>query len=299
MGPAVAAIADLWYIHRESILAGVGVCLLVVAAAAVTTGTDSASTQELATVVLRTLAVPVVLVVAVTYVLGRWYWFDEDASWRELTPEGLAVAGALSVCMAIALGGPAADSGSGPTRGIDPAAVTGDATATRRLQGSGFTASYPSDWTMETGRVGKAHFMRYAMSTGGSAVNRAGIAGPGELGLSVYVTPADSFAHPPSEASDPSELLSSVVGIPDAASNVRRADIDTLTLGGQPAVSGAIAYTYKGTQIIQDDVVAPRQGRVFLVEVNRISSLATEGDAALHEFLESWRWSVSAPRATS
>ena len=294
----MSLVLDLWYLHRESLLYAAGAALLAAAALLVLVGASEPSVT-VAGDIFRNFALPVIGAAVLTYAVRRWYWLDEDASWRELTPEGVAVAGALSVCMALFLGTPVSGSSatSLPAPAAPPAtasapaayAAPGEPTETQALSAPGFTAAYPRGWSEET--TERPHDMtRWSMSSG-SPVNGVGIAGPDDLALSVYVFPFDSISHPPDE-SDLYELLSRVVGTPEAAQNLRPTRAKYLTLGGQEAISVAFAYDYKGRSIIQNDVVAVHDDQVYFIELNRDSSMASEGTNVMHLFLRTWQWSL-------
>jgi hypothetical protein len=98
-------LTDLWYLHREAILRIAGACMLIAAAAVViATARGAVGGYEVgatAGLVLRTIAVPVVGVGVVGYLVRRWYWYEDEASWRELTPESIAVAGSISLALAL------------------------------------------------------------------------------------------------------------------------------------------------------------------------------------------------------
>ena len=108
-------LADLWYLHREAILRIAGVCMLIAAGVVVIAGARGSAdgayeAGATAGVVFRNLAVPLVVAAVAGYLVRRWYWYDESASWRELTPESVAIAGALSLALAVIGGGAASES---------------------------------------------------------------------------------------------------------------------------------------------------------------------------------------------
>jgi hypothetical protein len=110
----VGFLADLWYLHREAILRVAGVCLLIAAAFVVIAGAPGAVAEpyelgQTAGVLFRNLAIPLIAVATVAYAIQRWYWYDDDASWGRLSPESVAVAGALSLALAVIGGAPGAD----------------------------------------------------------------------------------------------------------------------------------------------------------------------------------------------
>ena len=116
MHKSVGVLSDRWYLHREAILRIAGVVMLIVAAAVVIAGAGASPA-----ILLRNLAAPVIGVATVAYLVRRWYWYDEGARWDRLSPESIAIAGALSVVLAVIAGAPASGS---PDRASIESAIT-------------------------------------------------------------------------------------------------------------------------------------------------------------------------------
>ena len=107
----MGVIFDVWDLHRERILQIGGILLCVLAAALVVADgigqdRDSYETGSLLGTVTRNFIVPVLLATLSVYAVRRFYWYEEEASWKQVTPEAWAIAGVLSVVLAVALGAP-------------------------------------------------------------------------------------------------------------------------------------------------------------------------------------------------
>jgi hypothetical protein len=77
-------------------------------------------------VATRNVFVGIVGGAIVKYLIDRFYWYDEEASWRNITPEVLACGGVVAVVLVIVLGGP------GGGQAVANPALVGDCSESQR-----------------------------------------------------------------------------------------------------------------------------------------------------------------------
>lgn len=110
----MGAIIDLWHLHRDRILQGGGILLCVLAVALVLadgigTERDGYETGKLLGTATRNVVLAVIVATLGVYAVRRYYWHEDGASWKQITPEASAIAGVLAVILAVALGAPQTD----------------------------------------------------------------------------------------------------------------------------------------------------------------------------------------------
>jgi len=161
-----------------------------------------------------------------------------------------------------------------------------------------FTTSYEPGWSL-TSEAGLRGSHRYQLSSTGAAVDRLGIPATGAVGITIDESAPSILASArlPSAASGgaPSlsalELLPIVVGVPRGAVGVQRTGAPRrITLDGAEAGEESYAYTYRGRTNVQADVLAQREGRIVLVELDAEPTLARGSQEGLEAVTLGWRW---------
>jgi len=62
------------------------------------------------------------------------------------------------------------------------------------------------------------------------------------------------------------------------------------SLAGAEAAIESFGYTYRGVGDVEVDLLAGRDGDVFLLELNTEPALAAQGEAAFETVAKHWRW---------
>jgi hypothetical protein len=162
-----------------------------------------------------------------------------------------------------------------------------------------FSTSYSSGWSVSSkhNATGAALFQ---LSSTGAKVNGLGIAPAGTVAVTIAQTPLSFFstghlvgAGPDIAASSQSaiELLPHMVGTPGGAQRViLAASPARSSLAGAEAAIESYGYAYRGVGDLQVDLLARRDGDVFLLELNTEPALAAQGEAALETIAKHWRW---------
>jgi hypothetical protein len=169
----------------------------------------------------------------------------------------------------------------------------------KRLDGGLFSTSYSGGWSVSSKHNATGAAL-YQLSSTGAKVNGLGIAPAGTVAVTIAQTPLSFFstghligAGPDTAASSQStvELLPHVVGTPGGAQRVvLAAPPARSSLAGAEAAIESYGYTYRGVGDVQVDLLARRDGDVFLLELNTEPALAAEGEAALETIAKHWRW---------
>ena len=94
-----------WHIHREGIFKACGVVLCMASMVIVLSTPHNGEMNLLMGTAFRNVVAGLVLAALVSYIWRRLYW-HERASWLRITPEAAALAGIVSLTLALALGGP-------------------------------------------------------------------------------------------------------------------------------------------------------------------------------------------------
>jgi hypothetical protein len=101
---------DLWHIHRDVLLRVAGVVLLIGSAALIAAqGPGAESGYELGKTIgtiFRNAVLGLVAGATVIYLVDRFYWRDDSASWTTLTPGAVALGGVAALLLAVAAGPP-------------------------------------------------------------------------------------------------------------------------------------------------------------------------------------------------
>jgi hypothetical protein len=179
-----------------------------------------------------------------------------------------------------------------PAHGDAPAAVpvaraSSSSASTSSVRAGSFTASYPASWRLRSARRHGAR--RYQLSSTGAAIGGLGIGPAGTVGVtideSLPSTRLGAFAH------DAARLLPLSVGTPRTALDLAlSAPPRTVQLGGEEAAEESYAYTYKGHQNVQSDVLAVHDDRLVLVELDGEPNAARTAQAGFEALMRSWRW---------
>jgi hypothetical protein len=159
--------------------------------------------------------------------------------------------------------------------------------STSSVRTGSFTASYPASWRLTSAlRHGGR---RYQLSSTGAAIGGLGIGPAGTVGVTIDEsrpsTRLGAFAH------DAARLLPLSVGTPRAALDLARsAPPRTVQLGGEEAAEESYAYTFRGHQNVQSDVLAIHDDRLVLVELAGEPNAARAAQAGFEALMRSWRW---------
>jgi hypothetical protein len=172
------------------------------------------------------------------------------------------------------------------------AGVAGAADGGKAVKGAGFATTAPSGWSV-TPKTAPGQ-RTFALATPGAKLDGVGVPSAGGQGITVMEQTASAAAKAIKKKTLPSSpvaLLKEIVGTPTAASHVRVVvSARAAKLKGARAAVATFSYTYKKREIMQQDVVAVRKGRVYFVEVDAEAAQAKAGSKALAGVLTRWRW---------
>lgn len=110
---------DLWYLHRERILQGVGALGAMASVLVVALGIDvDEGAYELGWAIgvsMRGVIFGFIGAALIFYLIDRFYWYDAEASWKRLRPEAAACGGVAALAISLAFG-----AGSTDPKRVDP-----------------------------------------------------------------------------------------------------------------------------------------------------------------------------------
>jgi hypothetical protein len=164
------------------------------------------------------------------------------------------------------------------------AVLTGAAPAgAADVVGRSFRAPVPDGWTSAT--VSRSGARAFSLASKGR-LDSANIPAKGRLGIATLEAPLTAAGRRMSV----SELASGVVGVPRAATDVRRAGRGATTVNGQKAVSVRVTYLFKGRRLAQRSVVTRRGTRLIYIEAIADASRGTASARVLQTYVSGWRW---------
>jgi hypothetical protein len=168
-------------------------------------------------------------------------------------------------------------------------------TTATSIQAPSFTAPVPGGWTVRAQSNSKgAH--QFQLGSTKAPINGVGIGPAGTVAVTVteYGLPAlarGRIAGKPASSYSPVALLPFVVGQPARAEGVQVGQHPKPTvLAGAQAGEEAFFYGYHGHENLQVDVIAKRNGHLFLVELDAEPQLQAASKAALSQVLGGWRF---------
>jgi hypothetical protein len=188
---------------------------------------------------------------------------------------GMAVALTCVAC------GSASAAGSAPTP------------TTRILDATGFSALFPSSWSMTTHTLKGA--TEYELSSSG-ALNASGVPKPGAVGITItevpYAVAVAGGATNPATAT-PTQLVNGMVGTPPSATGVKVTEaLHSVTFADDAAYSISLSYVSAGTPNLQEDIVVRHAEVLYLVELDGEPTLQATGDAAIATLMKTWYWAA-------
>jgi hypothetical protein len=162
----------------------------------------------------------------------------------------------------------------------------------RTVKGDGFTTKLPSGWSSHVKKV--AGQKEWLFGSRGATVTTLGIPTKGGIGVTAFVqTEAALNRQLRGRVSpDPVRLLLRVVGVPKGAKHLRAVTpAHATTLAGRKAGAATISYTYYKRTIVQTDVVAWHDRKVYFLESDADRSNAAKGQTALNAITAAWTFS--------
>jgi hypothetical protein len=162
---------------------------------------------------------------------------------------------------------------------------------TRILDGTGFSALFPSSWSMTTRTLKGA--TEYSLSSSG-VLNASGVPKPGAVGITITEVPyavAVAGGAPNPATATPTQLMNGLVGTPSGATGVKVTDaLHSVTFADDAAYSVSLSYVSTGTPNVQEDIVVRHADVLYLVELDGEPTLQATGDAAIATLMKTWYW---------
>ena len=163
------------------------------------------------------------------------------------------------------------------------------------IQAPSFTAPVPGGWTVRA-RANSKGTHQFQLGSTKAPINGVGIGPAGTVALTIteygpQALTRGRIAGKPAGSYSPVALLRYVVGQPARAEGVQVGQHPTATvLAGAQAGEEAFFYGYRSRMNLQVDVIAKRNGHLFLIELDAEPRLETTSKAAVSEVLGGWRF---------
>jgi hypothetical protein len=162
---------------------------------------------------------------------------------------------------------------------------------TRILDATGFSALFPSTWSMTTKTVKGA--TEYELSSNG-ALNASGVPKAGAIGITIQEVPyavAIASGAPNPATATPTQLVNGMVGTPPSATGVKVTyALHAVSFAHDIAYGLTLTYDSAGTPNLQEDVVDRHASVLYLVELDAEPTLKAAGDAAVATLMKTWYW---------
>jgi hypothetical protein len=162
----------------------------------------------------------------------------------------------------------------------------------RIVKGNGFRTRLPAGWSQHIRTVDGQHLRLWGSK--GAIVTTLGIPTKGGIGVTALVqTEAAINRQLKGRVSrDPVRLLVRAAGVPRGATHLRAVvKAQATTLAGRKAGIATVTYTYYKRTIVQTDVLAWHDRKVYFLELDVDRANAAKGAAALKAISAAWAFS--------
>ncbi len=193
-------------------------------------------------------------------------------------------------CVLVALAGCGGGDGQGASAAPQPgsSAAPLDPGRTTTLSDQDFETAVPAGWHRRTDDRDGQTF--YYLNSGSGFASDYGIAGRGEVGLTIAAQPSSDLPGNTSARG----AFERMVATPDEATGVARKPLKDARLDGAQAATGQFTYKFEGRSIVQSNMVAIARGVIVFIEVDSEPGQAARARRVLATVVDSWHWSEAA-----